>query len=232
MMRVVLLNEATSASPLFSQVTSTWLAAVAEACTVQLNRDVAFYHGGSANIRAGSNAGDITAGEYVFTWQDQLLDAPGAEAYHDRDGNGVPVLYGAMSTCATLDELSIAISHELCETFGDPGANLWADDGCGNEWAYELCDGVQGFSYKVGQIAVSDFLLPAFFVTGAKGPYHYLAAQGQADLASPFATAPGGYQIQRASSASSSQVNGSIPAARIARSKHWSSRVYKRGVRL
>lgn len=231
-MRVVLLNEATSASPLAPQITPALLAAVAEACTVQLNRDVAYHWGGAAAVRAGAGATDIAPGEWVFVWRDSLPDAPGAEAYHDVNGVGVPVLFGALSTCATVDDFSTATSHELVETLGDPGANLWADDGAGNEWAHELCDGCQGFSYKIGVVAVSDFLLPAFFVSGAAGPYHYLATQGQADLAGPFKTAPGGYQIQRASSGAESQVNGKIPDARIARAKHWSSRIFRRGVRL
>lgn len=243
----VIIQEAAT-SPLVAQVTPAWLARCASAVQTQLSRDVAPIYGGTYGIRVGSGPTDVLPGEMVFSIVDSLPDAPGAVAYHDVNGTEVPVALLALSTCSTLDDVSTAISHEMCETAGDAQCDLWADDGNGSEWARELCDAVESNSYPVDMgdggppIAVSDFLLPAFFGTGAPAPYNYMASisppQGNPPSA-PFATAGGGYQIKRDSGANETQVQGhrkarlegtprSIRAAKVA---HWSSRVSRRGVK-
>ncbi len=233
-MRFVLINEGTAASALTAQVTPAWLARCAAACQIQLNRDVASEWGGSFVVRAGANAGDIGAGEIVFSLVDSLPEAPGAIAYHDVEGHDVPVAFLALSTCNTLDDVSTAVSHEFCETWGDASCDLWADDGAGNEWALELCDAVESASYPIdlgeGQppIAVSDFLLRSFFGPGAVAPYSF-----KETAAAPFKTASGGYQIKRSSGTGETQVQameGSKRGARVAsRLHHWSSRPARRG---
>ena len=227
-MNFVLINEGTAAVPLTAQVTQAWLDRVASSCTVQLDRDVSPSWGGSYSVRAGV-AGSIAPGEIVFAIVDVLPGAPGAIAYHDVDGNAAPVAYLALSTCSTLDDVSIAISHELCETAGDAGCNLWADDGRGTEWARELCDAVESSSYEIDGVRVSDFVLPAFFVTNAHGPYSYTESVGGPRAALvPFGTAPGGYQIKRDSTGQTVQVNGTRHPMRAAKTAHWSSRFARR----
>ena len=239
---VVLIMEATS-SPLVSQVTPAWLARCASACTTQLTRDVAPVYGGAYGVRVGSGSSDVQPGEMVFAIVDALPDAPGAIAYHDTSGGDVPVAFLALSTCSTLDDVSTAISHELCETAGDASCDLWADDGQGHEWARELCDAVESNSYGIdlgdGQapIKVSDFLLPGFFGANDPGPYCFLQANPSAGTAqgipsAPFATASGGYQVQRTSGGGETQVQGKIRDLRLAKQRHWSSRVYRRGARI
>lgn len=120
MTRWVLIQEAT-ASPLVAQVTPAWLARCAAACLIQLNRDVSAEWGGAFEVRAAMSGTDIAAGERVFSIVDSLPDAPGAIAYHDVDGNGAEVAFLALSTCNSLDDVSTAISHELCEAAGDSG---------------------------------------------------------------------------------------------------------------
>lgn len=232
-MRWVIINEGTAASPLTAQVTPTWLAQCASACQIQLDRDVSAEWGGSYTARAGSGPQDIAAGERLFTLVDSFPpEDAGAIAYHDVDGNAVPYAMLALQTVSTLQDVSTGISHELCEAAGDPECNTWADTGGGLEYAQELCDAVESFTYQIDSITVSDFVLRAFFAPNAPGPYHYLAAIGAGDLAGPFRTATGGYQIQRPSGGQVVQVTGAIPPQKLNRKKHWGSRTYRRGVRL
>jgi hypothetical protein len=231
MLCVVLVMEATQ-SPLVSSVVSSWLEGCAAACQLQLTRDVAPVYGGTYAVRAGA---DIQAGEMVFAIVDSLPDAPGAIAYHDVTGADVPVAYLALSTCNTLNDVSSAISHELCETAGDSACDLWADDGQGHEWARELCDAVESNFYLVNGFAVSDFLLPGFFAPSDPGPYSFCQANPSASnvmgiCKGPFQTAGGGYQIQRDSGTHETQITGKVRPMRAAKAAHWSSRVTRRGV--
>jgi len=239
--------QATSSS-LVSQVNVDWLGRCAAACSTQLRRDVAPLWGTAIDGVRVSNGQDLQPGEMVFAILDELPDAPGAIAYHDVQGNAVPVAYLALSTCNTLDDVSTAISHELCETDGDEDCNEWCDDGQGHEFARELCDAVESNSYPIdlgdGQppIRVSDFLLPAFFEANAPGPYNFcatIANDNQARPSAPFATASGGYQIERDSGGNEQQVQarrqvhlqgmGSQKRGREERRRHWSSRAARRG---
>lgn len=239
-----IIMQATS-SALVSQVNVDWLGRCAAACATQLRRDVSRWWGAAIDGVRVSNGQDLQFGEMVFAVVDALPDAPGAVADHDVQGNAMPVAYLALSTCNSLDDVSTAISHELCEIDGDEDCNVWCDDGQGHEWAREICDAVESNSYPIdlgdGQppIRVSDFLLPAFFEAGASGPYNFCAAiANQASPSAPFATASGGYQIERDSGGNEQQVQGAkivhlygTPRApRAERMKHWASRAARRGL--
>lgn len=233
-MRFVLITEGQSA-PLAASVTPAWLAAVAEACTVQLNRDVAPYWGGQYSVRAGSGPTDIAQGEIAFALLDSLPNAPDAIAYHDVAGNAAPFCVLALTQCKTLDDVSTGISHELCETAGDPDVNSWSEAGDGFEYARELCDAVESGWYVIDGIRVSDFVLPAFFSNGAPAPFCYTQAIGAPDSAypiAPFVTASGGYQVRRTVGTGETDVWGTLKPARAERAQHWASRVHKRGARL
>lgn len=195
---------------------------------MQLNRDVSPAWGGEYSVRVGS-ASDVAPGEIVFALLDALPNAPGAIAYHDVNGQAVPVAFLGLTTCTTLDDVSIAVSHELCETAGDAGCNLWADAGA-SEFARELCDAVESTSYEIESVRVSDFVLPAFFVPNAPAPYSYTESIGGSRIApAPFQTGSGGYQITRTDGGTETQVNGSVRAYRAEKLAHWSSRAKRRG---
>lgn len=206
----ILLNEAKEA-PLADQVTPAWLAAVAEAVTTQLARDFgpAWGTGGVSGVTVGDPAA-IPAGAYAFAIVDDLPEAPGAIAYHTVDGKGVPVAYLALRTCQTLADVSSAISHEVLETAGDPGANRWADGGDGYEYALELCDAVESNLYTIttsngAEVSVSDFLLPPFF-GGQNGCLDFMGA-----VQAPFSTTVGGYQIRRNAGTGETDIQGKLP---------------------
>lgn len=129
-------------------------------------------------------------------------DVDGALGYHDMTPLGVPflkvfvdpILDHGGTTLAGAESVSVTFSHEVIELVGDASANLWADGPDGSDFAHELCDAVQGDSYELGGVAVSNFLYPAFFDPKA-APNSRLDHMGL--LAEPFAMTPGGYQIHR-----------------------------------
>lgn len=212
LVRFVLLDESNGATTIAGEsMTAGALSAIATACEVQLNRDFSAEWGGNYSVRAGTGAGDIQPGEIVFALL-PTLDAPGAIAYHDCNGVGVPVCFDAVTLSETIlgqgNSVSVAISHELLECAGDEGCNDWLDDGMGNSFAREMCDAVESNTYQLNGVYVSDFLLKAFFVPGRTGPYNYMAAAGFGGdgPAKPFATAVGGYQITRTMGANEHQV--------------------------
>lgn len=224
----VILNESSSA-PLALVISPLWLAAVAEACTTQLAHDVtpAWGAGTLKTVTVGDPAA-IPPGAFVFVLKDDLPEAPGAIAYHATDGSGVPVAFLALNTCQTLDDVSAAISHEVVETWGDPGANRWADGGDGFEYALELCDAVEGNLYEITtssgiNVTVSDFVLPAFFDPGSAWPWDFAEA-----TSGPFRTASGGYQIRRTSGTTETQVTGSMPARQLLHLAQGAGRPHRR----
>ena len=171
-MRFVLLDETNGVgTSQGASLTPEVLKQIASALNVQLNRDYGPQCGGNYSVRVGAGAGDIQVGEVVFAILPTLPNAPGDVAYHDVNGNGVPVCWDAITASDTLigpgNSVSVAISHELLETPGDPGCNLWADGGDGFEYARERCDAVESQSYQVQGVYVSNFLLDSFFVPGA-----------------------------------------------------------------
>lgn len=217
-----------------SKLTPEVLQHIAAACTIQLNRDVAVQYGlpAGAQVRV-SDGSDIQPGEMAFAILPSLPSAPGAIAYHDVNGQGVPVGFDAITLSDTLtgagNSLSVAISHECCETAGDAGCNLWADDFAGSEYAHELCDAVEGFSYPIDVgggvlVYVSNFVLSAFFIASASGPFDQLGK-----LTAPFQTL-NGYQIKRASGTGETQVHGTVTRAE--KRRHPQSRTYRRGARV
>jgi len=231
-------SSAATADPTFGgPLTLPLLTQMAASLEIQLNRDLAPYWGGAYRVTTGPE-GQAAPGAIVCAILDALLQEPGAVAFHDVDGNALPVVFVARSMCNGIITgsvaLSSALSHEMCETAGDPACNLWADDGVGNEWARELCDAVESNSYDIDGVAVSDFLLPGFFAANAMAPLSFmgsLALTGNTPPA-PFGVALGGYQIKRASGGGTSQVTGAVRPAMAAKKAHWSSRTYRRGARV
>ena len=88
-------------------------------------------------------------------------------------------------------------------------------------------------------VRLSDFLLPDFFQPGSAPPFSfvqqktgdakYVTSQSETGYPSnPFATAPGGYQIERSSGTGEASVQGEVRPVRAAKVAHFSSRVSRR----
>jgi hypothetical protein len=219
---------------------------ICQAVQHQLNFDVAPEWGGSYRVRRGlPNASDRKPGEAVGYIVDTLPQAPGAAAYHDRTEDGQPILYFARDAFDSLTQgatsLSVGISHECLETAGDPGANRWADRTDGLEQALELCDKVEDTTYSVLGVTVSNWCLQSAFAPGAPAPWDHCR-----QLSSQDGRTQQGYDIVRTPGNDTSDetgngkrlpaqrvsIRGTLSAKRRAHKAHWSSRTYRRGVRL
>lgn len=182
---------------------------IAEAVQDQVNQEFATEWGAHATLSVGANSKDIQPGEWAYVFQASLPDAPGASAYHDINGKGVPVAFCAVTTCGSLlgpTGVSVDASHEILETAGDEGANQFANDNKGLLHAVEMCDAVEVQTYgKACQdgtvVQVSNWLLRSWFIPGASGPYDYMSSAklpGAVAPPGPLQTAKGNggnYQI-------------------------------------
>jgi hypothetical protein len=137
-----------------------------------------------------------------------IVDNPGvanALGYHDVDPQGVP--YGRVFVDPVLDNggtvlgtggdpslsVSAVLSHEVLEWWYDPTCGDWADRGRSSV-AKELCDPVEQDYYLIDGVAVSNYILPAWFNSLDKvGPFD---AMGK--LTKPFSMTKGGYWIEMA----------------------------------
>jgi len=135
------------------------------------------------------------------TWWLTILDdsdQAGALGYHDLTSDGLPL--GKVFAATDLkygNSWSVTASHELLEMLADPNINLTAfvqnATTTGTLFAYEVCDACEAdnFGYKIGNVLVSDFVLPAWFED--------FRAQGSTQfdqtnhIQSPLELLPGGY---------------------------------------
>lgn len=230
-------------------VTAAGLAHIAEVVSAQLNGEFAAEYGNAVQVRVASGPADVQPGECVYKFLGTLPDAPGASAYHD-DESGCPVSYCAVTTCDSMlgpNGVGVDVSHELCEAQGDPGCNRLLDDLNGSAHAGELCDAVEAQQYPKTCsdstiVWVSNFLLTAWGIPGAKGPYDYMTLAGVSGAVAPpgpMQTAPAGganYQlIVPLDDSQEGQVMGrklhggaKIVGHRRKGEPHWSSRAGRR----
>jgi len=250
MIKFVLIDATNGAKTSSGEIlTPTKLALIADAVQLQADRD---YGEGQVNVRADTPE-NIQPGEWVMSIQPTLPGAPGAIAYHDVNGKGVPILFDAITLSDTLirqgNSLSVAITHEILETLGNPGCNLWADQLTGKQNARERCDAVEMQSYSVVvkdvdgdfgpaggnvDVYVSNFVLDTFFTPNAEGPYDFMTAAGLNNPSpppAPFQTAPGdggNYQIVETAGSDETQVTAKRyqegKSSRQEKRDHWSSR--------
>ena len=212
-----------------------------------MNQEFAAEWGAQVAIRVGTGPKDIKPGEWAYAFLPTLPDAPGASAYHDITGKGVPFSLCAVTTCGSLygpNGVSVDASHEILEAAGDQGANLFANDNKGTLHALEMCDAVEVQTYgktcKDGTVVqVSNWLLRSWFIPGAAGPYDYMTMAklpGAVAPPGPLKTAPGNggnYQII-SKAAGSKQVFAAHAEHHIDGNRrkgmtpHWSSRAGRR----
>ncbi len=134
---------------------------------------------------------------------DEIPEAPGALAYHDVTGDVPYIKLGVNATLDAGETISAVLSHEAFEYLVDPFCQKWAySNGRRAFVALESCDPVQGYSYDVDGVTVSDWVLPNYFDDGAHTNFDYLGA-----LANPFSIGRHSYLIQ-AKAGAESQVFG------------------------
>ncbi len=134
----------------------------------------------------------------VFTFLEDDPSTPGAGGWHTEDQTGrifaevliAPYLDNGGTLMVGPNSVSVVASHEAIETLLDPFCVLYAIGPDSRLYPVEGCDAVQGFSYVKAGVAVSDFLLPAFFDAESADPHGDFLKLG----IGPFKTAPSGYQ--------------------------------------
>jgi len=91
-------------------------------------------------------------------------DSPGAAGYHDITLRGMPLAKVFVKpTIDSGDQVSVTACHELCEMLIDPMATLWCEGQRSTLWGYEVCDAVEEETFNIDDIAMSDFVFPAYF---------------------------------------------------------------------
>jgi hypothetical protein len=186
-------NESVNAS-----LTAPALGEILAAIGRQLSEDYpAFCQEGPVEIAAYAQLQDVPSDVSVLVILD-TSDQAGALGYHDTTPDGrpygkvflEPILTNGGSFKTGSLSLSVTLSHEALEMAGDPYANWWAD-GPNQEHALELCDPVEGDSYDIDGVSVSNFVGPRWFSNGP-GPYDKMGT-----LTAPWTMSAGGYMIVR-----------------------------------
>ena len=144
--------------------------------------------------RANAAAAVMRGDAVLYISSETAKDDP--EGFHDRNLRGIPygVVYTKMSEKSG-DPWSVTFSHEALELIADPQGNNYVMGPSPHDrrkqvffW-FEMCDPVSGQTYKIGDVALQNFLLPAYFeppVPGART--NFLGT----DL-EPFGIAPNSY---------------------------------------
>ena len=97
--------------------------------------------------------------------------------------------------------VSAVVSHEAAEMLVDPLATMYVPLlGSTSQVAMEVCDPVQGDAYDIGEVSVSDFVTPGWFLNIGKAD--------QLGVATGSKLRPGGYYVLKAEDGSTSSVMG------------------------
>lgn len=196
--------------------------ACAAALNVQAQQHVAlpppYGWGVSATVRAAAGAYDVHPDEFILALLAQL-DESGALGYHDLGGKGA----GFAKICPPLDlddgsAWSQTASHEMLEIMGDFDCTEAMQGPDGKFWAKELCDPCEAAPYYIDGVAMSDFVLPAWF-TGKSTAKNWLGT-----IHNALELLPGGYAQYYDPATGWQQVYSQLAQPRAYRLKHMGRR--------
>lgn len=177
----------------------------------QIAEDFAPYWGMSATLRLEGRSArkpqlirlaDMRGDAVIYVWD--KVDVDDAVGYHEENNQGVPYGFVFITISEELDEpWSATLSHEALELIADPESNLLVQGPHPTEkrdvfhW-YEMCDAVQDETYKIDEVAVSNFVLPLYFTgtrrfdeVGARNDF--LGRSHAGKTLCSFGINPGGY---------------------------------------
>lgn len=196
-----------------SKITDAEIAAAVPAFGKQIANDYAPVHGQGCAIESVPKGTKPNGNVIVFLGGPPDVD--GALGYHDvdRDGSVTGVVGIAYIKVFEVDgyDWRTTLSHEYLELLGDFAAGTWDDmkDGL-KDVAHELCDPVEGDTYEIDGVPVSNFVYPAYF-----NPY--ASSDDKLDhlgkLSAPFTMTAGGYLIVRTEPGKTSEVFAKHPRA-------------------
>lgn len=130
------------------------------------------------------------------TWRIDLVhQTPGGTLGFHADANRQPFAKVAVDA----GRWTVTASHELLEMLGDPWGNRlhgaaaptgWQGASPRVRYLLELCDPCERFTYEVGGVEVSDFVIPAFYRSSRRNAAGY-SHTGR--VTAPLQVAEGGY---------------------------------------
>lgn len=174
----------------------------------QLQQDFAPYWGIQASLRLEGKSQtspdklglpDLRGDAVLYLWNQ--VDLPDAIGYHDANGRGIPYGFVFTDLAAQLGESwTVTLSHEAMELAADPLVNLLVagphptEDRTVFHW-YEMSDAVQGESYVIDDVEVSNFVLPLYFTPTAEpgSRNDFLGTVRDGETLASFGINPGGY---------------------------------------
>jgi hypothetical protein len=173
-----------------------------EAIATQVRMDAApLWDRAPAAVVFYTDPAAVPAAAHGIAIVDAIQDQPkGVLGFHTEDRGGK--LWGVVAAQPELDNggkvttgdwsVSSVLSHEVLEMYIDPNCNLWANDGKGSAYSFEVCDPVEAPTYTVSGVSVSNFVTPAWFdpLAAATAQFDKL---GQ--LKTPFSILKGGYVV-------------------------------------
>jgi hypothetical protein len=151
---------------------------------------------------------------------DTIQDQPqGVLGFHTEDQGGKqwgvvaakPELDNGAKTTAGDWSVSSVLSHEVLEMFIDPNCNLWANDGKGSAYSFEVCDAVEAPTYEVSGVSVSNFVTPSWFDPLA-APTAQFDKLGH--LTQAFSILKGGYVVYESAGEQQKKFGEEFPAWR------------------
>lgn len=112
------------------------------------------------SVRAATTGSPVRAGEWLIELR-KVPTIDGALGFHDEQADGTPVMYVFPELCAKEGvSWTSCTSHEILEALADPLLRRCTQANDGTIWALEICDAVEGDSYKINGVEVSNFCLP------------------------------------------------------------------------
>jgi hypothetical protein len=177
----------------------------------QIREDFAPYWGMSATLRLEGRSAekpetvelaDLRGDAVIYIWAEAEVSR--ALGYHFKNNRGIPFGFVFVGIAERIgDPWSVTLSHEALELIADPETNLLVMGPHPTRkrdvfhW-FEMCDAVQGETYEVDGIAVSNFVLPLYFTgtretdeLGARNDFLGRVHEGQ--TLTSFGINPGGY---------------------------------------
>ena len=169
-----------------------------------INKQIADDFAPAWNAPGTVHFGDAPDGAWRFTLQDTIDDAQ-ALGYHTDDNGHVAAIIDVAACKQSGNEWRTCLGHEVLEALADPLCDRMAPNGID---AVEVADPVEEDEYSIDGIAVTNFVLPAYFGwTGAK-----FDRLGNLSAPAP-ALRPGGY-IMRLENGQWTSVFGARAAVR------------------
>lgn len=173
----------------------------------QLAEDFAPHWGLHATLRLEGRCGrapdedhllEMRGDAVLYLWDKVNMD--GALGYHQTNGRNIPFGFVFTELAEQLKEpWTTVLSHEALELVADPLANLVVQAPHPHEshnvyYWYEVADPVQGDSYLIDGVAVSNFVLPLYFAGHhAHGRTDFMGLLNEGKPLGPLDVRPGGY---------------------------------------